>query len=109
MPLRAVHVVGDVALGPDVENIHLEGVVGPRRERHRAVLLIKRKVLDVNRTGTLEYHHRQPRHVAVVCDDHVGADAGHVWAGHFSTKQEKLLKYINLSRKTQRFSLFHTG
>ena len=67
----------------------LEAVVRPRREEHRAVLLVEREVLDVDGARAAEDDHRQPRHVAVrrhddVCTDrrlvrrHVGAVSARV-------------------------------
>ena len=43
----------------------LEAVVRPRREEHRAVLLVEREILDVDGARTAEDDHRQPRHVPV--------------------------------------------
>ena len=43
----------------------MEAVIRPRRELHRAVLLVERKILDVDVTRTAKYCHRQPRHVTV--------------------------------------------
>ena len=46
-------------------DVYLESVVRPRREEHRAVLLVEREVLDVDGARAAENDHRQPRDVAV--------------------------------------------
>ena len=53
-----------------------------------AVLLVEREILDVDLTRRLEYDHREPRDVAVIRHDHVGADLISV-ARHVSAKTTK--------------------
>ena len=56
----------------------LEAIIGPRREKHRAVLFVERKVLDVDGARAAEDDHRQPRDVAVRRHDDVCTDRRHV-------------------------------
>jgi len=71
-PSRVSDKVCTVGPAARVESGHyLEAVVGPRRELHGAVLLVERKVLDVDVARAAEYRHRQPRHVPVRRHDDV--------------------------------------
>ena len=50
---------------PDLDEVELVAVVGPRREQHRAVLLVERKISHVDGARAAEDDHRQPRHVTI--------------------------------------------
>jgi hypothetical protein len=52
----------------------LESIVSPRRKLHSTVLLVKRKIFDIDRTRAAKYHHRQPRDVTVRRHDDVRAN-----------------------------------
>jgi len=56
------------------DEVQLKAVVRPRREQHRTVLLVERKISHVDGTRAAEDDHRQPRDVAVWRHDDVRAD-----------------------------------
>ena len=49
----------------NLDEVELEAVIRPRREQHRTVLLVERKVAHVDGARAAEDDHRQPGHVAV--------------------------------------------
>ena len=79
VPLTVGHVVGQVRGVPRLHQVHLKPIVGPAGELHGAQLLVEREILDIDSAGGLEDCGAEPRDVAVIRDDGVGAgEAGAV-------------------------------